>query len=381
MNGRRPRGAGAPYRFGFALNTTLGNMTRYLNLRKYGERVTGVECVWAPANHYTPPEVRTRLRVLPAPLFMRARILQQSAPVLRTLASLDAVMIHLFEVESLCALRSLLVSRPLLFSSTDEAPESMEAPAHYPGSHRSTSRRRLRATWDRWRIQRMDGFIPFSQRVADGLIAAGARADRVTPIHVGLDLERWLDPGPRTLRESGPVRLLFVGGDFARKGGPLLLEVFAERFTGVAELHLVSQQAPTANLPSGVFVYRDLVPNDPRIIELYRTADAFVVPTLADTGPLWSYLEAMAMRLPVIGTRTGANAEIVLDGTTGLMVRPGDKASLGAALEHLIADGASRIRMGAAGRHLVDASYSAATNVPRIFDRMKVAVESAVSHG
>ena len=53
-------------------------MTRYQNLRKYAERDGEVDFTWAPVSHYTPPDFPSRLRLLPEPLFMRARVLQQA---------------------------------------------------------------------------------------------------------------------------------------------------------------------------------------------------------------------------------------------------------------------------------------------------------------
>ena len=56
------------YRFGFVLNTTIGNMTRYLNLRKYAERDSSLDLTWAPVSHYMPEADTGGLtRLLPQP--------------------------------------------------------------------------------------------------------------------------------------------------------------------------------------------------------------------------------------------------------------------------------------------------------------------------
>jgi enoyl-CoA hydratase/carnithine racemase len=49
---------------------------------------------------------------------------------------------------------------------------------------------------------------------------------------------------------------LFVGGDFQRKGGPLLLECFRRHFAGRYELHLVTESKVEAE--DGVFVHRSV---------------------------------------------------------------------------------------------------------------------------
>jgi glycosyltransferase involved in cell wall biosynthesis len=86
-----------------------------------------------------------------------------------------------------------------------------------------------------------------------------------------------------------------------------------------------------------------------------QNADLFVLPCVAardgshDITPN-SLLEAMAMSLPVISTRSGAIPEIVEDGVSGLLVPPGDEAALANAMSTLISDVTLRSRLGEAAR-------------------------------
>ena len=367
------------YRFGFVLNTTIGNMTRYVTLRKYAQRDGSVGLVWAPVSHYLPPERGRLLHWLPEGVRLRAFVLAQTAPVLKRLDELDAVMVHLFEADILLSLRRCMKSWPVLFSSTDEAP--MVDRANYPmypnDLKKPVWRQKLRLAIDIWRVRHTDYFVPFSGWAATILRDfCGAPRDRVHAIHVGLDLELWL-PVPRAIGAPNArrMKLLFVGGDFVRKGGDLLLDVFARRFSDLAELHLVSPQAPR-DLPPHVHAYRDFRPNDPRLRELYAACDVLAVPTTADTGPLWVFMEAMASGMSVIGTDTGSNAELVRHGETGFIIPIGDADALGDAIEMLLDDPVRCARMGRNGRALVEASYNAAVNVPRILQLMKDAVDA-----
>jgi len=368
------------YRFGFVLNTTLGNLTRYQNLRKYAERDPEVACSWAPVSHYTPPDHPSRWRFLPEPLFMRVRVLQQAWPVLGSLDGLDAVMVHLFEADVLCCLRSYVTKRPLHISSNDEAPiiDRSTYPLYPHEVAKPVWRQKLRLAIDHWRVRQTDEFIPFSRWVSRVLIDhCNAPPDRVHPIHVGIDLELWKQRPPAARPTGdGRLRILFVGGDFERKGGKLLLDVFRQRFQDVAELHLVTRQAPT-ELPPHVHVHADFHPNDERLTDLYATCDVVVVPTFADIGPLWVFMEAMAMGLPIIGTDTGANTELVRHGKTGLIVGIGSGEDLAAAIETMLANPEERHRMGQRGRALIEAEYNASRNVPRILETMKQAVDRA----
>lgn len=366
------------YNFGFVLNTTIGNMTRYLNLRKYAELDREVNATWAPVSHYTPATTPSRLRFLPEPLFIRARLLQQAHPVMRQLHRFDAVMFHLYEADLISALRSYAFARPLRISSTDEAPitDRSTYPIYPDDLKKPVWRQKMRLAIDMWRVRRTDHFIPLSEWAANILTRdCGAPKERVHPIHVGLDLDLWA-PLPRPSPAPGArFKILFVGGDFARKGGNLLLDVFRARFQDTAELHLVTKQAPEG-LPPHVHVYGDFEPNDARMPALYARMDMLVVPTLADVGPLWVFMEAMAMRVPIIGTDTGSNAELVRDGETGLLVEKGDGADLARAIAALADDAALRQAMGDRGRKLVEAKYSARTNVPLILRTMKNAVDA-----
>ena len=60
--------------------------------------------------------------------------------------------------------------------------------------------------------------------------------------------------------------------------------------------------------------------------------------------------EGMAAGTPVVAAASGGPAEMIEDGTTGLLYRPGDAEQLAEALLRLAADAGLRARLGAAGR-------------------------------
>lgn len=69
-------------------------------------------------------------------------------------------------------------------------------------------------------------------------------------------------------------------------------------------------------------------------------------------------LEAMAMERAVICTATPGQTDIVAEGKTGLYVPPHDPTALRTAIEHLLADPETAVRMGKAGRRLVEESMN-----------------------
>ncbi len=82
---------------------------------------------------------------------------------------------------------------------------------------------------------------------------------------------------------------------------------------------------------------------------LMRAADVLVYPTLADNHPL-VLLEAASMELPVASFVVGGVSEIVVDGETGLLAKPGDDAGLVCTARTLLADPVLARRLGRAAR-------------------------------
>lgn len=364
------------YRFGFILSAVMGNQTRYINFRKYAERDPEVDLVWAPITHYIPPGEFNPFRWLPGPLQTRAVALYQTWPVLRQMGQLDGVMIHLFEAVVFSSLRTLICQRPIIVNNHDDPP--IVNPATYPlyARHlqKSPWRQQLRLGIDRWCAHHTDLLIPWSNWAADIYTqGCGVPEARVHPIHVGVDLELW-QPVTKSFDSSKKPKLLFVGGEFERKGGAILLDVFQQRFGDRAELHLVTKSAPS-DLPANVIVHADFSPNDPRLTALYAAADIFVLPTRADLSSFAS-LEAMASSCPVIATPVGGIPDLVRHGETGLLVPPNDATALAHALEALVDNPSHRRRLGLAGRQVVEQDFSAAVNTPRILTLMKQAVDA-----
>ncbi|MBS1705020.1 MAG: glycosyltransferase family 4 protein [Armatimonadetes bacterium] len=148
--------------------------------------------------------------------------------------------------------------------------------------------------------------------------------------------------GPGELRQAN--RVVFVGGDFERKGGPTLLQAAA--LVPDAEFHLVSHQTPV-ELPPNCLAYRQVGPESSELVSLLAGAGIFALPTSADCSPL-AILEAQASGLPVISTHIGGIPDMV-DSETGEMVPIGDAKALAEAIWSLISHPERASRLGAAG--------------------------------
>ena len=83
---------------------------------------------------------------------------------------------------------------------------------------------------------------------------------------------------------------------------------------------------------------------------LLAASDSFVLPSLWEGLPL-ALVEAMAGRLPVIATRVSGTEQVMIDGTTGWVVPPGDASALADAMRELLADDRRAATMAASARH------------------------------
>lgn len=183
--------------------------------------------------------------------------------------------------------------------------------------------------------------------------AYGVPREMTRVVPPGIELERWARAGAPA---NHPPRLLFVGGDFVRKGGDLLLDVYREHLRGRCELDLVTRD-PVAEEP-GVRVHHGLSAGSEPLRRLYASASALVLPTRGDCFSI-AALEAMAASLPVVITRVGGIPDIVEHEQSGFLVDPGDGAALRASLEALLDDPARAAALGARGRALAEQRFDA----------------------
>ncbi len=91
--------------------------------------------------------------------------------------------------------------------------------------------------------------------------------------------------------------------------------------------------------------------------DVMRGLDCFVLPSLAE-GISNTILEAMATGLPVLATRVGGNAELVVDSETGVIVPHGDTDAMAQALLALAGYPGLAGAMGQAGRARVERQFS-----------------------
>lgn len=186
------------------------------------------------------------------------------------------------------------------------------------------SRRRLDALVrdQRIRYRNCAGVFTMGRWFADWLIAEeGIPADKVHAIGGGLNAI----PQSRRHRESeGPrERLIFVGRDFFRKGGDLVVKAVAMlREGGDRAYRLTIVGPPRWPLQTAIphwVDFRGAVP-PAAISRLLTEHDIFVVPSWFEAYGL-AFLEARAAGIPCIARDAFAMPELVPDRRAGALVR------------------------------------------------------------
>ena len=150
----------------------------------------------------------------------------------------------------------------------------------------------------------------------------GVPAERVEAVGAGPNATRL----PLRAR-SDCARLLFVGIDFERKGGAVLLDALPRVRSRLPNVTLTIVGASPKAVPVGVTVLGRVPPD--RVAVAQRDADLQVLPSLAEPYGI-AHVEAILSGLPTIGTTVGSQAEII--GDAGRVVPPDDPEALAAAI-------------------------------------------------
>lgn len=192
----------------------------------------------------------------------------------------------------------------------------------------------------------------------------GVPADKVHIVGVGSNR-----PASPAARDWSRPRYLFVGLDWGRKNGQLVLDAFAEvRLQHPdAELHIVGCHPPVS--APGVVAHgvlrRDHAEEQVHLDTLFERATCFVLPSRCEPGAV-AYVEACSVGLPCIATQIGGSSDLVGEG--GILIDPSSPRELVGAMLRLAQPGEAARVGHAALRHSVAFTWPAVAS--RVLDAL-----------
>lgn len=220
-------------------------------------------------------------------------------------------------------------------------------------------------------------FLCISAAQREILVRHGMPASRLTVKHNFVP-----DPGVR--RAGTGEHVLFLGRLTEEKGVRVLMAAW-DRLTARGGIGLPLVLAGTGPLEDEVTRWARARPNALRLglrtpeqcRELVARAAAVVVPsTWLETFGLVA-VEGMAAGVPVVAAGHGALAELVQDGVTGLLHRPGDPGSLADELRRLVTAPGLGLAMGTAARRRYERGFTPAVGLDRLVAGYRDAIASA----
>jgi starch synthase len=201
--------------------------------------------------------------------------------------------------------------------------------------------------------------------------------ERVHTVHAGPNFDPAAVPaaGDRHRNQDHPPTVLFVGANFERKGGDILLRAFrrVRKLVPGARLLIVGPRDLQVDEP-GVELFGFLRKDDPnewtRLVDAYTRADVFCLPTRFEPFGI-VFIEAMFFGLPCVGPDAWAIPEMVQDGVTGFLIPPEDESALTDRLLTLLREPELARRMGRAGREKARSHFTWTAVADRVTQVMR----------
>ena len=199
-----------------------------------------------------------------------------------------------------------------------------------------------------------DALVACGDKVRQDILGWAPVSARVPVIANGIPLEAGAFETREKARAGlnvpeGAIAIGYAGGLREIKGPDRLLQAFLDRFADRGDVHLyligegpMEESLRAAARGHANVHFPGLIPNAGRVLP---ALDVYAQTSLSE-GRSLSMLEAMAAGLPTLAHDLLPVREIHADEETALLVAPGDRAGLGAALQRLVVSPELRARLG-----------------------------------
>lgn len=215
-----------------------------------------------------------------------------------------------------------------------------------------------------------DGIMTLSTYAADAIARDFSYPrSNITPIGAGATISPASVP-PLDISRYAAANILFIGRDWERKGGPLLLDAFRivhERIPH-ASLTIVGPATPPTR-EKGVIFRSPIDKSKPKgratLSQLFSNASVFCMPSVCETWGL-VYTEANAFGTPIVGFAEWALPDIVQHGVTGLLTSDRTSEALAELLVNALSDADRLQSYGVAARN----RYVEILDWPQVMNRL-----------
>jgi glycosyltransferase involved in cell wall biosynthesis len=226
-------------RLGFVITQVAGNATHQVNLQRHVESRADVVARWFPIEP-TARDLWEHLPGGPTSLGFKASLRARSAMRrLERARACDALFVHTHSV-AMFALD--LMRRIPTVLSTDATPLGFhELATAYRHAIGPAWLERSKAAWDAKTFRAAARIVALSEWAKRSFVEDyGVPEERIEVVTLGCDTSLWV-PAPDARSKDGVTRFFFVGGDFWRKGGDLLLRWAASTSAKRWEIHIVTR--------------------------------------------------------------------------------------------------------------------------------------------
>ncbi|MCU1292462.1 MAG: hypothetical protein JWP08_1312 [Bryobacterales bacterium] len=227
-------------------------------------------------------------------------------------------------------------------------PREMHWVAYHHGYTDPDFKMRMYNQFDRWSLPRADRVVTVCEPFRDLLVRNGVSRERTRVVSNAVSVtENASVEDVSSLRAKWNLPehariILAVGRLSNEKGHHDLLAAAASFQRRYPDLHLVivgdgperqrcQQQAERAGMAGRV----RFTGYQRNTFDYYKLADLFVLPSLSEGSPN-VLLEAMVARVPVIATAVGGVPELVKNGRSAILVKPGNPVELAQAISRML---------------------------------------------